>query len=86
MYSTSFNKVAQVIILLCFISFAVINCETNTQFSNEFKNAPIRARRQLSIGATGQLGDRLHKEKENDLKETVTKHYKDPSDPYGFGK
>uniref|UniRef100_A0A0N5B4Z7 Uncharacterized protein n=1 Tax=Strongyloides papillosus TaxID=174720 RepID=A0A0N5B4Z7_STREA len=85
MYSTSFNKVVQVIIFMCFISFAVINCEMNSQFSNEFKNAPIRARRQLSVGATGQLGDRLNKEKENDLKETVTKHYKVPSDPYSYG-
>uniref|UniRef100_A0A0N5BLN5 Uncharacterized protein n=1 Tax=Strongyloides papillosus TaxID=174720 RepID=A0A0N5BLN5_STREA len=86
MYSTSFNKVAQIIILMFFISFAVINCEMNSQFSNQLKNAPIRAKRDLSINQGQRLFDELNKAREDQAKETVTKNYKDPSDPWGYGK
>uniref|UniRef100_A0A0N5BU97 Uncharacterized protein n=1 Tax=Strongyloides papillosus TaxID=174720 RepID=A0A0N5BU97_STREA len=86
MYSTSFNKVAQIIILMFFISFGVINCEMNSQFSNQLKNAPIRAKRDLSINQNERLFDELHKARENQAKETVTKNYKDTNDPWGYGR
>uniref|UniRef100_A0A0K0F0K0 Lipoprotein n=1 Tax=Strongyloides venezuelensis TaxID=75913 RepID=A0A0K0F0K0_STRVS len=67
MYSIGFNKVAQIIILMCFISFAVINCEKYSQFSNQFKNDVIRAKRsRLSVGVTGELAERLLKEKQRE--------------------
>uniref|UniRef100_A0A0N5CFB4 Uncharacterized protein n=1 Tax=Strongyloides papillosus TaxID=174720 RepID=A0A0N5CFB4_STREA len=87
MYSTNFNKIAQIIILMCFISFAVINCEKNFKIFNEFKNAPIRAKRSgLSVGASEKLFDQVHKQSVDNAKEKVSDSYKPPQDPHSYGK
>uniref|UniRef100_A0A0K0G3J0 Lipoprotein n=1 Tax=Strongyloides venezuelensis TaxID=75913 RepID=A0A0K0G3J0_STRVS len=85
MYSTDFKKVAQVIILMCLISFAVVNCEKYSQFSNHFKNVQIRAKRNLSIQAPLDLAQKLYKEREHQAKEYVTDNYKAPEDPLSYG-
>uniref|UniRef100_A0A0N5BRI1 Uncharacterized protein n=1 Tax=Strongyloides papillosus TaxID=174720 RepID=A0A0N5BRI1_STREA len=75
MYFTSFNRVAQIMILMCFISFAVINCEENFEFLNQFKNAPLRAKRsQLSINAGADVAEKLLRYRENEAKDSHTKH------------
>ena len=87
MYSTNFDKVAQIIILICFISFAVVMCEENFQFPNELNRAPIRAKRsRLSVGFAGQYMSKLYNETLEGQKEKVTQNYRDPSDPYSYGK
>uniref|UniRef100_A0A0N5BU96 Uncharacterized protein n=1 Tax=Strongyloides papillosus TaxID=174720 RepID=A0A0N5BU96_STREA len=87
MYSTSFNKVAQIIILICFISFAVIKCEESFQFPNELNRAPIRAKRsRLSVGFAGQYASKLYNETLEGQKEKVTQNYRDTNDPWGYGR
>uniref|UniRef100_A0A0N5C7U4 Uncharacterized protein n=1 Tax=Strongyloides papillosus TaxID=174720 RepID=A0A0N5C7U4_STREA len=75
MYFTSFNRVAQIIILMCFISFAGINCEEYFQFLNQFKNAPLRAKRsQLSLNAGADVAEKLLKYREHQAKDSHKKH------------
>uniref|UniRef100_A0A0N5BEN2 Selenoprotein n=1 Tax=Strongyloides papillosus TaxID=174720 RepID=A0A0N5BEN2_STREA len=85
-HSTGFIKIAQIIILMCFISFVVINCEKSFQSSEEFNNVPIRDKRSLSIAQLGKLAERLKKLQEDLKKERVTDNYKDPKNPRGYGR
>uniref|UniRef100_A0A0N5B8V8 Uncharacterized protein n=1 Tax=Strongyloides papillosus TaxID=174720 RepID=A0A0N5B8V8_STREA len=87
MYSTSFNKVAQVIILMCLISFTIIKCKEILQFSNQFEDASIRAKRsRSSVGQTGRLANQLYNLSVENAKEHVTDNYRSPQDPKSYGK
>uniref|UniRef100_A0A0N5CBW9 Uncharacterized protein n=1 Tax=Strongyloides papillosus TaxID=174720 RepID=A0A0N5CBW9_STREA len=87
MYSTSFNKVAQVIFLMCLISFTIIKCDENLQFSNQIENAPIRDKRsRSSVGQSGRLAHQLYNHTLQEAKERVTDNYRDPRDPKSYGR
>uniref|UniRef100_A0A0K0FSN6 Uncharacterized protein n=1 Tax=Strongyloides venezuelensis TaxID=75913 RepID=A0A0K0FSN6_STRVS len=69
-----------------FISFVVIDCEMYSQFSNEFKNANIRAKRLVVTALTQKLEDQINKENQREQLENVTSLYKDPRDPDSYGR
>uniref|UniRef100_A0A0K0E6W7 Uncharacterized protein n=1 Tax=Strongyloides stercoralis TaxID=6248 RepID=A0A0K0E6W7_STRER len=68
------------------IFFSFFNIGESFLFSNKNRNMQIRSKRHLSVGATGHLAERLYKEGLEDYKDLVTKNYKDPKDPYSFGR
>uniref|UniRef100_A0A0K0E5Y8 Uncharacterized protein n=1 Tax=Strongyloides stercoralis TaxID=6248 RepID=A0A0K0E5Y8_STRER len=68
------------------IFFSFFKIGESSLYLNKIDNMQVRSKRQLSVGATGHLAHRLYKEGLQNQKEPVTKNYRDPKDPYSYGK
>ncbi|CEF61158.1 Hypothetical protein SRAE_0000028600 [Strongyloides ratti] len=81
----NFIKTNKIFVAFLFLYLTFIQFGESFLSSLNLENLNIIKKRGLTLGATGTLAEQLAKYHEENQKERVTEHFKDPSDPNSYG-